>query len=33
MSNLDNIIAGKNECNQLIAIFVKSMDTAKKNNM
>jgi four helix bundle protein len=31
--NLDKTLAAKNECNQLIAIFVKSIDTAKKNNM
>jgi len=31
--NVDKTIAAKNECNQLIAIFVKSIETAKKNNM
>ena len=31
--NMDNTVAAKSECNQLIAIFVKSIETAKKNNM
>lgn len=31
--NADKTIAAKSECNQLIAIFVKSIETAKKNNM
>src|ERR1700743_884697 len=31
--NIDKTVAAKNECNQLIAIFVKSIETAKKNNM
>ncbi|WP_419701373.1 four helix bundle protein [Mucilaginibacter sp. NFX135] len=31
--NLDNTEAAINECNQLIAIFVKSIETAKKNNL
>jgi len=31
--NLGKTIEAKNECNQLIAIFVKSIDTAKKNNI
>jgi four helix bundle protein len=30
--NIDKTVAAKNECNQLIAIFVKSIETAKKNN-
>ena len=29
---LNKTIEAKNECNQLISIFVKSIDTAKKNN-
>jgi len=33
MHNLENTLVAKNECNQLIAIFVKSIETAKKNNM
>ena len=33
LHNLDKTIEAKNECNQLIAIFVKSIDTAKKNNI
>lgn len=31
--NIDKTVAAKNECNQLISIFVKSIETAKKNNM
>jgi four helix bundle protein len=31
--NLEKTISAKNECNQLIAIFVKSIETAKKNNI
>ena len=31
--NIDRILAAENECNQLIAIFVKSIETAKKNNL
>ncbi|NHA04546.1 four helix bundle protein [Mucilaginibacter sp. HC2] len=31
--NLDNTETAINECNQLIAIFVKSIETAKKNNL
>ena len=31
--DLDKTIAAKGECNQLIAIFVKSIETAKKNNI
>jgi four helix bundle protein len=31
--NLDNTASAINECNQLIAIFVKSIETAKKNNI
>lgn len=31
--NLDMTISAKDECNQLIAIFVKSIETAKKNNV
>jgi four helix bundle protein len=31
--NIEKTIAAKSECNQLIAIFVKSIETAKKNNM
>jgi four helix bundle protein len=33
MYNPDKTIEIKSECNQLIAIFVKSVETAKKNNM
>jgi four helix bundle protein len=32
LMSLDRIAKGKDECNQLIAIFVKSIETAKKNN-
>ena len=32
MYDLNQITAAKGECNQLIAIFVKSIETAKKNN-
>jgi four helix bundle protein len=32
MHDSEKIAAAKNECNQLIAIFVKSIETAKKNN-
>lgn len=32
MHNLDKTAAAKGECGQLIAIFVKSIETAKKNN-
>ena len=31
--DLDKTIAAKGECNQLISIFVKSIETAKKNNI
>jgi four helix bundle protein len=31
--DLDKTIIAKSECNQLIAIFVKSIETAKKNNI
>jgi len=31
--NEEKTITAKSECNQLIAIFVKSIETAKKNNM
>ena len=31
--NLEKVSAAKNECNQLVAIFVKSIETAKKNNI
>jgi four helix bundle protein len=31
--DLDKTTAAKGECNQLIAIFVKSIETAKKNNI
>lgn len=31
--NLEKVLETKNECNQLIAIFVKSIETAKKNNI
>jgi four helix bundle protein len=31
--NVDKTVAAKSECNQLISIFVKSIETAKKNNM
>lgn len=30
---LEHTIKAKNECNQLVAIFVKSIETAKKNNI
>ena len=33
MYSSENLIAAKSECNQLIAIFVKSIETAKKNNI
>jgi four helix bundle protein len=32
MHNSEKIKSAKDECNQLIAIFVKSIETAKKNN-
>jgi len=32
MHNLDKTMSAKGECNQLISIFVKSIETAKKNN-
>lgn len=32
MYDLNQTAAAKDECNQLIAIFVKSIETAKKNN-
>ena len=31
--DLEKAAAAKNECNQLVAIFVKSIETAKKNNL
>ena len=31
--DLEKVSAAKNECNQLVAIFVKSIETAKKNNL
>ncbi|MES2266643.1 MAG: four helix bundle protein [Bacteroidota bacterium] len=31
--NLEKVAAAKSECNQLVAIFVKSIETAKKNNL
>lgn len=31
--NLENTVLAISECNQLIAIFVKSIETAKKNNL
>ena len=33
MYDLDKTISAKDECNQLTSIFVKSIDTAKKNNV
>lgn len=30
--NLQTVLSVKDECNQLVAIFVKSIETAKKNN-
>jgi four helix bundle protein len=33
LMNLDGISKAKDECNQLISIFVKSIETAKKNNI
>jgi four helix bundle protein len=30
--NLEKVLEAKDECNQLVAIFVKSIETAKKNN-
>jgi len=33
LSAIDEVILVKDECNQLISIFVKSIDTAKKNNL
>jgi four helix bundle protein len=30
--NLQTVLGVKDECNQLVAIFVKSIETAKKNN-
>ena len=32
MHNLEKTLSAKDECSQLIAIFVKSIETAKKNN-
>ncbi len=32
-TSLDKITKTKDECNQLISIFVKSIETAKKNNI
>ena len=31
--NMEKVLEVKNECNQLVAIFVKSIETAKKNNL
>jgi four helix bundle protein len=31
--NMEKVAAAKNECNQLVAIFVKSIETTKKNNI
>src|ERR1700712_3761991 len=31
--NLEKVLEVKDECNQLVAIFVKSIETAKKNNI
>jgi four helix bundle protein len=31
--NLEKVSVAKNECNQLVAIFVKSIETAKKNSV
>ena len=31
--NLEKVLETKNECNQLVAIFVKSIEPAKKNNI
>ena len=33
LHDLEKVLNVKNECNQLIAIFVKSIETAKKNNI
>src|SRR6195952_4182392 len=33
MYNAEKTLETKDECNQLIAIFVKSIETAKKNNL
>jgi hypothetical protein len=30
---MEKVLEVKNECNQLVAIFVKSIKTAKKNNL
>jgi len=31
--DLEKTLGAKDECNQLVAIFVKSIETAKKNNI
>ncbi|HEY9534593.1 MAG TPA: four helix bundle protein [Mucilaginibacter sp.] len=31
--DIETVLKAKNECNQLVAIFVKSIETAKKNNL
>src|SRR3954470_4530579 len=33
MHDADIVLKAKDECNQLVAIFVKSIETAKKNNV
>lgn len=30
---IEEVLAAKDECNQLVAIFVKSIETAKRNNL
>jgi len=30
---METVLKAKDECNQLVAIFVKSIETAKKNNI
>lgn len=31
--NMEEVLKAKDECNQLVSIFVKSIETAKKNNL
>ncbi len=33
LHNTEKVVKAKDECNQLVAIFVKSIETAKKNNI
>src|SRR5476651_439080 len=33
MHDMEKVLKAKDECNQLVAIFVKSVETAKKNNI